>query len=121
MWQTRVLPWLLVGLVGSFQGCLAPPRASVLMEPPPSEDQLRSQAYEDCRFYRLSLYLPRDGEASCLQRRLVALQTIAALRYEPAFPAAQEACAFVRGSPTEERCYQRYMQEERWLSFGTVP
>jgi hypothetical protein len=98
-----------------------PPRAAGLLEPPPSEDQLRSQAYEDCRFYRLSLYLPRDGEESCIQRRLVALQTIAALRYEPAFPAAQEACAFVRGSPTEERCYQRYLQEGPRPSLGTVP
>jgi hypothetical protein len=121
MWQTRVLPWLLVGLVSGFHGCVLPPRASVLVEPPPAEDLLRGQAQEDCRFYRLSRYLPRDGEAPCLQRRLVALQTMATLRHAPAFPAAQEACAFVRGSPTEERCYQRYMQEGRWCSFGTGP
>jgi hypothetical protein len=28
MWQTRVLPWLLVGLVGAFHGCVPPPRVS---------------------------------------------------------------------------------------------
>jgi hypothetical protein len=110
-----------VGLVGAFHGCVLPPRASVLVESPPAEDLLRVQAQEDCRFYRLSRYLPRDGEASCLQRRLVALQTIAALRHDLAFPAAQEACAFVRGSPTEERCYQRYLQEGPRPSLGTVP
>jgi hypothetical protein len=85
------------------------------------EDLLRVQAQEDCRFYRLSRYLPRDGEALCLQRRLAALQTMATLRHDPAFPAAQEACAFVRGSPTEERCYQRYIENARWYHLGTVP
>jgi hypothetical protein len=121
MWQTRVLPWLLVGLVSGFQGCVPPPQAAVHVESPPSEDLLRGQAYEDCRFYRLSLSVPRDGEESCLQRRLAALQTLGTLRHDPAFRAAQEACAFVRGSPTEERCYQRYIQEGRRPSFGTVP
>jgi hypothetical protein len=119
MWQTRVLSLLLVGLVGGFQGCVAPPRASVRVESPPSEDLLHIQAQEDCRFYRLSLFLPRDGEEPCIQRRMVALRTIATLRYDPAFPAAQEACAFFQGSPTEDRCYQRYMVVYPYLADGS--
>jgi hypothetical protein len=76
-----LLAWLLCGL----QGCVSPPRVSVLAEPPPSEDLLRVQAQEDCRFYRLSPYLPREGEEPCIQRRIAALQTIAALRSDPDF------------------------------------
>jgi hypothetical protein len=110
---------LVLLLCGCLLGC-TPPRHRAAPVPVSQED-LDAQAFEDCRFYRLSPYLAPTGEEGCLQRRLQALQTIAGLRSDPAFLAAQEACAFVRGSPTEERCYQRSIQEGRRPSLGTVP
>jgi hypothetical protein len=106
-------------LLALLVGCVPPSRPPLLA--PPSEEALQAQALEDCRYYRLSPYLAPTGEEGCLQRRIAALQTLTTLRHDPAFPAAQEACAFVRGSPTEERCYQRYIEKGRWHHLGTVP
>jgi hypothetical protein len=102
-----LLAWLLVGL----PGCVPPRRA--LAPPPPSEDLLRAQATVDCRFYRLSSYLPRDGEETCIASRMEAMQNIAAMQGVPNFAQAQQACAFFRGSPREDVCYRTKIREYR--------
>ena len=113
MWRALFLPLLLAWLLCGLQGCVQPPRSSRLAEPPPAEDVLRVQATEDCRFYRLSPYLPHEGEEVCIQRRIQAMQNIAALLSDPYFAQAQQACAFFRGSPQEDVCYRARIQEQR--------
>jgi hypothetical protein len=113
MWRIIFFPLLLAWLLCSLQGCVYPPRSSGLAEPPPSEDVVRAQATEDCRFYRLSPYLSHAGEEACIQSRIQAMQTIAAMRSDPYFAQAQQACAFFRGSPQEDICYRTSLQEWR--------
>jgi len=81
--------------------------------PPLSEDLLRAQATEDCRFYRLPPSPSPSREETCIQSRIEAMRAIAAMQNEPDFAAAQQACAFFRGSPREDVCYRTRMWEQR--------
>src|SRR5437867_3194261 len=112
MWRVLFLPLLLAWLLWGLPGCVHPPRSSGLAEPPPAEDLVRAQATEDCRFYRLSPYLSHEGEEACIQSRIQAIQNIAAMRSDPYFAQAQQACAFFRGSPREDVCYRTSIQAQ---------
>jgi hypothetical protein len=110
MWRALFLPLFCVWLLCGLQGCVYPPQSSGLAEPPLAEDLVWAQAAEDCRFYRLSPYLSHAGEETCIQSRIQTIQNIVAMRSDPYFAQAQQACAFFRGSPQEDVCYRTSIQ-----------
>jgi hypothetical protein len=106
MWRPIVFNLLLAWELWGVQGCGGLRPAPTLAAPPPSEDLLRAKAEADCRFYRLQPSPAPSKEETCIQSRIEAMQTIAAMQSDPGFAAAQQACAFFRGSPREDTCYR---------------
>ena len=113
MWRPSVFHLLRACGLWGLLGCSVPRAARLPAAPPLSEDLLRAQATEDCRFYRLQPSPSPSREEACIQSRIEAMQAIAAMQNEPDFAAAQQACAFFRGSPREDVCYRTRMWEQR--------
>ena len=113
MWRPIVFNLLLACVLWGLLGCGVPRSVPMRAAPPPSEDLLRAQAEEDCRFYRLQPFPAPSREETCIQSRIEAMQAIAAMQSDPDFAAAQQACAFFRGSPREDVCYRTRIGERR--------
>jgi hypothetical protein len=127
MWHPIVFNFLLACVLWGLLGCGVPRSVPMRAAPPPSEDRLRAQAEEDCRFYRLQSSPAPSREETCIQSRIEAMQAIAAMQSDPDFAAAQQACAFFRGSPREDVCYRTRIGEQRmglvemWRAVLTQP